>query len=95
MAQRSNLTDPRIVRPDSRGRISLGRYATGVSSFLLEELEDGALRLIPRVENPAREAWLDKNPQALESITRGLEDSKAGRTRSRGSFASYAEDDDE
>jgi len=39
------------------------------------------------------EAWLYRNPKALASVRRGLQDVAAGRTRSLGSFAQFAADD--
>jgi len=81
-----------VLRPDSKGRIALGKRAAGVSSYLLEEGSDGSLILHPRTEIPVREAWLFKNREALASVRRGLRDSAAGRTASRGSFSQYADD---
>ena len=38
-------------------------------------------------EIPARELWLYKNPQALKDVEEGLQQSKQGKLRKRGSFA--------
>lgn len=83
------------VRPDSKGRITLGRFAEGVSSFRVSEQPGGAVLLEPMVEIPARESWLFENKAALQSIRRGLAQSAKGETRSRGSFAKYADEKDE
>lgn len=83
------------VRPDSKGRITLGPLAKGVSSFRVEQQPDGKLLLEPYKEIPAREAWLFENPDALASVKKGLVDAATGKTRKRGSFASYVADDDE
>lgn len=83
------------VRPDSKGRITLGRFAEGVSSFRVSEQPGGAVLLEPMVEIPAREKWLFENKTALESVKRGLDQSAKGETRSRGSFAKYADESDE
>lgn len=47
----------------------------------------------PMAEIPAHELWLYKNPQALKDVREGLQQSKEGRVRKRGSFAKYAQDD--
>jgi hypothetical protein len=39
---------------------------------------------------PAREAWLLENPRASASVLRGIAQSKAGKTRSLGSFVEFA-----
>jgi hypothetical protein len=81
------------VKPDSKGRVTLSRFTEGVSSFDVLQDENGRLLLEPKVEIPAREKWLFQKPEALASVRRGLEDSKAGRTRSLGSFAKYVDED--
>jgi hypothetical protein len=83
---------PRTLRPDSKGRITLGRAAEGVSGFQMEQREDGTIILKPMVEIPAREAWLHRNKKALASVQKGLEQSAKGQTKDLGSFARYADD---
>ena len=83
------------IRPDAKGRITLGKLAEGVSSFVVSEQPGGGLLLEPMVEIPARESWLHKNKAALASVKRGLAQSAKGETRSRGSFAKYANEQDE
>jgi hypothetical protein len=75
------------VRPDSKGRITLGKLARGVSSFGVAVESSGKIVLEPFVEVPARERWLFENPEALKRVRRGLADSEAGRTVSLGSFS--------
>ena len=82
----------KILRPDAKGRITLGKLAENVSGFEVVE-ENGKIILLPQVEIPAHEAWLYKNPEALASVLKGIEDSKAGKTTSRGSFAQYLEEE--
>jgi len=84
----------KTVRPDSKGRITLGKASHDVSGYVMKELADGVIMLEPMVEVPAREAWLFKNKEALESVERGLKQSAAGKTKSLGSFAQFLEDDD-
>lgn len=81
------------LRPDSKGRITLGKLAKGVSSFHAQVDDKGIITLEPYTEVPSREAWLFKNPEALASVRRGLEDSKAGRIHRLGDFSQYADDE--
>jgi hypothetical protein len=88
-------TKEKILRPDSKGRITLGGLAKNISGFKVIEESNGRIVLEPQVEIPAEEAWLYKNPEALASVLRGIEDSKAGRVKYRGSFAKYLDEDEE
>ena len=94
-AKKSKFTPVTQVRPDAKGRVTLSKLAEGISSFNVSKDEHGRLLLEPMVEIPAREKWLYDNPEALASVRRGLADAKAGRTKSLGSFAKYAKEDDE
>ena len=80
----------KVLRPDSKGRITLGELARGVSSFRVTLDDRQRIVLEPYVEIPAREKWLFDNSDALQSVQRGLEDSAAGRVTDRGSFARHA-----
>ncbi len=90
------LTDKseKILRPDSKGRVALGELAKGVSSFHVS-VDGGRIILEPYAEIPAREKWLFDNPEALDSVKRGLADSAAGRVSERGSFAEFADETDD
>lgn len=81
------------VRPDAKGRITLGHLADGVSSYSITQDED-RLILEPQAEVPAREKWLFENPEALASLKRGLADSAAGRVKYLGDFSKYLDEDD-
>jgi hypothetical protein len=81
------------LRPDSKGRITLGKLAEGVSSFQVQHMEDGRIILKPFVEIPAREKWLFNNPAALNAVKAGVEQAIEGNARSLGSFAQYADED--
>ncbi len=83
------------VRPDAKGRITLGKLAEGVSSFRVSEQPSGAYLLEPMVEIPASENWLFKNKTALASVRRGIAQSAKGEVRSRGSFAKFVGKKDE
>lgn len=83
----------KTVRPDSKGRITLGHLADGVSSFIVTQDKHNRIILEPRVEISAKEKWLFANKTVLNQVKKGLKDSAAGRTKSRGSFAKYVDDD--
>ena len=77
------------LRPDAKGRITLGKLAEGVSSYRARRQKDGKIVLEPFVEIPADERWLYKNEEALQSVRKGVEGAKAKRLRSLGSFARH------
>jgi len=86
---------PKMVRPDSKGRITLGHLADGVSSFSIMETPDHKIILEPYTEIPARERWLFNNKKVLKMLEQGIKDSAAGRLTNRGSFSKYIQDKDE
>lgn len=81
------------VRPDARGRIYLGDIAKGISSYSVELHDDGKITLDPKVEIPAREAWLYQNNTALNSVKRGLKDTANGRVSQMPDFSGYLDDE--
>ena len=84
----------KLLRPDSKGRITLGKeYVEGVSSFRVTETADNKIILEPQVEIPAREMWLFENKEALSKVKKGLQDSKEGKLSSKGSFSQFADDE--
>ncbi|MBL0210421.1 MAG: hypothetical protein IPQ13_05840 [Holophagaceae bacterium] len=88
-------TDMRkTLRPDSKGRITLGSLANGASCFKAFKDKKGRIVLEPQIEVPAIEAWLWKNPAAMEAVQKGLKDSAEGKLVDRGSFAKYADEID-
>ena len=85
---------------DNLQRVSLTRLLSKeerklFSSFRAYKDIDGRIVLEPLVEVPAKEHWIYKNPAALASLMKGIEDAKAGRIKDRGSFAKYVEEDGE
>jgi len=88
MSEASNAKSVYRLRPDAKGRITLGKLAEGVSSYRARRQADGKIVLEPFVEIPADERWLHENKEALESVRRGLEDAEAGRL-TRKSFKKY------
>ncbi len=85
----------KMLRPDSKGRITLGALARGVSGFTVIVNKDHTIVLEPYSEIPAREKWLFENKVAMGLVTQGLKDAKAGRVSEHGSFAKYADEDDD
>jgi hypothetical protein len=83
------------LRPDSKGRITLGKLARGVSSFRARRTDDGNIILEPFTEIPAREKWLFVNASAFGAVKAGLAQAAEGKTRTLGSFAQYVGEDTE
>ena len=81
------------IRPDAKGRITLGKLAKGFSSFHATLDDEGRIILEPFAEIPAREKWLFENKSALTAVREGLDQSAQGKVRSRGSFAQFANDE--
>ncbi|OGI03446.1 MAG: hypothetical protein A2Y25_10640 [Candidatus Melainabacteria bacterium GWF2_37_15] len=81
------------LKLDSKRRITLGKLAENdVTSYDAELKDDGTIILHPKVEIPAHEAWLYKNPEALAGVLKGMEDIKAGRVTYM-DFSEYADDE--
>ena len=87
MSERSDESVYR-VRPDAKGRITLGKLAEGVSSYKVRRRKDGKIELEPFVEIPAEERWLWENKDALAKVKKGIEDARSGRV-SRMSFRKH------
>jgi len=84
----------KIVRPDAKGRITLGNMARGVSSYLLTTDKHHRIILEPRVEIPANEKWLYNNKTALNQVKRGLKQSAQGELKNKGNFAKFTDEED-
>ncbi len=80
----------KTVHPDTKGRITLGALAKGISGFHVFTEASGRIVLEPFVEIPAREQWLFKNKAATEQLQKGLSDAVHGRVSSRGDFTQFA-----
>jgi hypothetical protein len=87
----------RDVRPDSRGRLALGKALSdlGDVSFNVYVDDRGRIVLDPQVSIPASEAWLYRNERALASVRRGLAEAAEGKAAPIRSFARHAHEDDE
>jgi hypothetical protein len=84
----------KVVRPDAKGRITLGRIAEGVSSYIVTKDSHNRIILEPQIEIPAREKWLFENAAALKKVKQGLIDSAKGKIKNKGSFAKYTVEKD-
>jgi hypothetical protein len=83
----------RDVRPDAKRRVTLGKALAGLDEdvrFDIYRSSDGQIVLDPQVSIPASEAWLYRNPKALASVRRGLQEAAEGKAVTIGSFAKYA-----
>lgn len=91
-----------VVVLDSRRRVCLGKAAETVAEALGEDIRNLSFEvtvnaelqivLTPLVAVPAREAWLWRNPEALASVLRGIDQAKRGELADIGSFASHAQE---
>lgn len=83
-----------ILKPDAKKRLTLGQaVAEAGVAYNVYRNRLGQIILDPVKAVPAYETWLYENKPALAAVKRGLADSAAGRTKSRGSFAAHAKED--
>ena len=83
----------KMLRPDSKGRISLGVLTKGISGFSMHQEQNGRIVLEPFVEIPANETWLFENTSALSKVRKGLEQAKHGALVDKGGFSQFTEDE--
>ena len=83
-----------LKKPDSAGRITIGKEYKD-KLFAIQRQPNGDILLSPVVVRHEREVWLYDNKEAMESVLRGIEQSGRGETHDLGSFAQYAEDDED
>jgi hypothetical protein len=79
-----------IIRPDERGRITLGNFAKS-KTYKVMINDAGQILLNPVVTVPEPELWLWQNSSALAAVGRGLEQVAKQETYDLGSFAQYAD----
>ena len=79
--------DP-IGGPDNRNRVILTpalqelNLLNNVDGFKTHiNPSTGEIKLTPTVSIPHNELWLYKNPDALKSVLKGMEEAKAGKTK--------------
>ncbi|MBA4294133.1 hypothetical protein C0431_14320 [bacterium] len=85
--------DLELKRPDSAGRITLGKEFAG-KTFTIQHQPNGDILLSPVVVLHEREAWLYQNEQALTQVKTGLDQSASGQLEDLGSFTKYLKDED-
>ena len=85
----------KMLRPDAKGRITLGRLAEGVSGFAVTQTKDHKIILEPYAEIPACEKWLFNNKDALKQLNQGLKDAAEGHVSKQGSVSKFSDDDTE
>lgn len=79
---------------DARGRLTLGpAYANRL--VIVQQRDDGALEIIPAEAVPEREAWLHRNPEAMQAVQRGMTDAREGRFAEPPDLAADADADDD
>lgn len=57
-----------ILRPDAKGRVSLGEIANNVSSYRVTIEDSGKVMLEPYAEIPLSEKWIFEDKDLLEKI---------------------------
>lgn len=88
------LIDAELKRPDSAGRITIGKENKD-RLYAVQHQPNGDILLSPVVIRHEREAWLYDNPEARESVRLGLEQSGHDETHDLGSFAQFLDEDEE
>jgi hypothetical protein len=87
---RVSHAEEKLLRPDSKGRVNLGKMAEGVSSFkAIYDKGTHKITLEPYAEIPLQEKWLFENEEALKRVKKGLLESSKGHLKDRGSFSQY------
>lgn len=61
-----------ILRPDSKGRITLGDITNNVSSYRITVENNGKVTLEPYTEIPLSEKWLFENKELLEKVVQQM-----------------------
>ncbi len=83
-----------LLKPDVKTRLTLGQtLAHAGVAYNVYRNRLGQIMLDPVKAVPVSETWLYGNKTAFAAVKRGLADSAAGRTKKRGSFAAYVNED--
>jgi hypothetical protein len=83
----------KMLRPDSKGRITLGEWTKGISGFSVHQERNGNIILEPFVEIPVHEKWLYDNKNAFKKVKTGLEQARNSKLIDKGSFSQFADDE--
>ena len=83
----------KVLRPDSKGRINLGKLTQGISGFkMVYDKNSNKIILEPYIEMPLQEEWLFKNREALRRVKIGLMQSSQKNIKDLGSFSKYIDE---
>lgn len=91
------------VAVDAKKRVSIARALDAVKAVVGDDMDKltfhvftnalGYVILKPEISIPAHEIWLYRNPEALESVQRGIKQAEEGKLVELGSFEQYADDE--
>jgi hypothetical protein len=79
----------KTVRPDKKGRITLGNLLEGASSVKVSVNDDGTITLEPYTEIPLKELWLYEDTEALDKVRNGLKQAAEGSLNDLGTFSRF------
>ena len=83
----------KMLRPDAKGRITLGSIARGISGYSMHQEPNGTVILKPFVEIPVKEKWLFENTSALQKVRTGLAQAKNEELVDKGRFSHFSDDE--
>jgi len=87
------------VHMDAKQRICLTQMLTKEEREELSSLrmyrKGAKIILEPVVEVPPKNHWIYKDPKAFASLMKGIKDAEEGRLYDLGSFAKYADEDEQ
>jgi hypothetical protein len=63
---------------DSKGRLALGSRFAGCMVIVNDD-DPNRIVIKPAVAIPAEQAWLFKNPQAMDLVRKGLDEARTGQ----------------
>jgi hypothetical protein len=81
----------KMLRPDAKGRITLGLLAQGISGFAVSVTKEHNILLTPYTEIPRHEKWLLENETALKQVKQGLKEAAAGKLVKKGPFSQFVD----